>query len=159
MVKGGYSLSSRRTKNSQLKRQKSVAIHLSLTLMRVKLVTITFDNSRFGKTWETELDKNICVNKIEDWGIGKEYFQYWLLEINIFYQNLRDSINLFLSLLLKIYLWNSPEHFKEIPINTLSRVNLDSYVFLFTQIMISTCHEYSNEITWYCLLKKILTRN
>ena len=67
MVKGGYSLSSRRTKNSQLKRQKSVAIHLSLTLMRVKLVTITFDNSRFGKTWETELDKNICVNKIEDW--------------------------------------------------------------------------------------------
>ena len=66
MAKGGYSLSSRRTKNSQLKRQKSVAIHLSLTLMRVKLVTITFDNSRFGKTWETELDKNICVNKIED---------------------------------------------------------------------------------------------
>ena len=38
MFKGGYSLSSRRTKNSQLKRQKSVEIHLSLTLMRVKLV-------------------------------------------------------------------------------------------------------------------------
>ena len=40
MVKGGYSLSSRRTKNSQLKRQKSVEIHLSLTLMRVKLVPV-----------------------------------------------------------------------------------------------------------------------
>ena len=44
--------------------------------------------------------------------------QYWMLEINIFYQNLQDSINLFLSLLFKIYLWNSPEHFKEISINT-----------------------------------------
>ena len=43
MVKGGYSLSLRRMKNSQLKRQKSVAIHLSLTLMRVKLVIIIMD--------------------------------------------------------------------------------------------------------------------
>ena len=32
MVKGGYSFSSRRTKNSQLKRQKSVELHMSLTL-------------------------------------------------------------------------------------------------------------------------------
>ena len=38
MVTGGYSLSSRRTKNSQLKRQKSVETYLSLKLMRVKLV-------------------------------------------------------------------------------------------------------------------------
>ena len=42
MVTGGYSLSSRRTKNSKLKRQKSVEIHLSLTLMRVKLVKNSF---------------------------------------------------------------------------------------------------------------------
>ena len=35
--RGGYSLISWRTKNSQLKRQKSVEIHLSLTLMQVKL--------------------------------------------------------------------------------------------------------------------------
>ena len=48
MVKGGYSLSSRRTKNSQLKRQMSVEIHLNLTLMPVKLVynIVIF----FGKT-------------------------------------------------------------------------------------------------------------
>ena len=39
MVKGGYSLSSRRTKNSQLTAQKTKEeIHLSLTLIRVKLV-------------------------------------------------------------------------------------------------------------------------
>ena len=41
MAKGGYSFSSRRTKNSQLIRQKSVEIHMSLTLMRVKLESIT----------------------------------------------------------------------------------------------------------------------
>ena len=44
MAKGGYSLSSRRTKNSQLTTQKtkSVEIHLSLTLMRVKLVLFKY---------------------------------------------------------------------------------------------------------------------
>ena len=39
---GGYSISSKMTKNSQLKRQKSVEIFLSLTLMGVKLVLLAY---------------------------------------------------------------------------------------------------------------------
>ena len=70
MVKGGYSLSSKRPKNSQLKRQKSVEIQLSLTLMQVKLVYYHFkiknylDLQSLGSKWSN-------VDSTRDSGLRK----------------------------------------------------------------------------------------